>query len=261
MTVPLHINRYGSGRPLLILHGLFGSSSNWRAIARRLSKNAIEVVTADLRNHGASPWSDSMDYLAMAADVKALIRNKFDQSPMIAGHSMGGKVAICLALQEPSLITGLVAMDIAPISYHHNHLSLIEALRSLNLLNIHKRSEADASLAGPIPDPMLRGFLLQNLTYHNDCYDWRLNLPVLAQSMSTLTDFPEFPPAAHYSGPTLFLRGANSHYIPDSALPVIEQLFPSAKVRSIANAGHWLHAEQPDAIVMALREFITTHTD
>ena len=258
MAVALQTSHYGAGYPLLILHGLFGSSTNWRSIARRLSQHTIEVVTVDLRNHGASPWSETMDYPAMAEDVIALVQKEFKQPPFIAGHSMGGKVAMCLALQQPTLIAGLVAMDIAPIPYAHNHLSLIEAMRGLNPGDIGKRSEADALLARQIPNPMLRSFLLQNLVYNNAYYDWRLNLPVLALSMVKLTGFPEYPKKT-YSGPSLFLRGANSHYIPDSATSTIKQLFPSAKLRTIANASHWLHAEQPTAVVEALLEFVAAH--
>ncbi len=194
----------------------------------------------------------------MAEDVSTLIQKECTQPPIVAGHSMGGKVAMCLALQQPELIAGLVAMDIAPISYAHSHLSLIDALGSLNLGKISHRSDADADLAGQIPNPILRAFLLQNLVYHNTCYDWRLNLPVLARSMSALTDFPEYPQKNRYDGPTLFLRGANSQYIPDSATSTIKQLFPSAKIRTIANAGHWLHAEQPDTVVTALQKFVAS---
>jgi len=260
MTVDLHTSHYGSGQPLLILHGLFGSSTNWRSIARQLPQYNIEVVTADLRNHGASPWSQEMSYPAMAEDVSTLIRNKFVHKPVIAGHSMGGKVAMCLALQEPELVAGLVVMDIAPIAYDHSHLNLINALRGLNLGDISKRSEADAGLAGEIPNPMLRSFLLQNLVYHKACYDWRLNLPVLATSMPALTGFPDYPQQTTYQGPCLFLHGSNSPYIPDSAIPAINRFFPTANVQAITDAGHWLHAEQPDTIIRLLQEFTTACT-
>ncbi len=260
MSIRLHSTRYGTGTPLLILHGLFGSGTNWRSIARRLSRQNIEVVTADLRNHGASPWVEDMSYPAMAEDVSALIEQEFKQPPFIAGHSMGGKVAMCLALQQPALIAGLIAMDIAPIVYDHSHLSLIDAMSSLNLGNISKRSEADTDLTSQITNPMLRAFLLQNLVYHNECYDWRLNLPVLAQSMASLTAFPSYAPGTRYDGPALFLRGANSHYIPESATTTIQQFFPKAVIKSIANAGHWLHAEQPSTVVTALQEFVQANT-
>lgn len=240
--------------PLVLLHGLFGSSVNWRAIARRLG-GARRVLAMDLRNHGRSPHDARMTYPAMADDVLETLRAADLDCADILGHSMGGKTAMVLALEHPGACRRLLVADIAPVIYTHSHLPLIEALRRLDVAALESRRAADAALASDVDDPMLRQFLLQSLEPAESGYRWRLNLEALASGMEDLVGFPELN-GGGFDGPTLFLYGANSDYVQPEQHPRIEHYFPNAQFRKIDHAGHWLHAEQPAALVRAVAEFI-----
>ena len=237
----------GEGPPALVLHGLFGSGTNWRTIARRLGSR-LECHLVDQRNHGRSPHARAMAYPALAADVLAYLdANRLDRAGLI-GHSMGGKTAMTLALSAPERVRWLVVADIAPAPSPSDHRPILDALRTLALDSLASRAAADAALARSVPDPGLRQFLLQNLVHGDGGLRWRIDLEAIAEALPDLTGFPPTAPGAVYRGPTLFLRGERSDYVTARHEPRIRALFPSASVDTIADAGHWLHAEQPAAV-------------
>ena len=256
MTVPLTAVEYGEGPPLAILHGLFGSGRNWTSIAQRLSKQH-RVVTLDLRNHGASPWADTMDYEEMAADVRATLHARGYHRYALLGHSMGGKAAIVAALQHGAEVERLLVVDIAPVNYPPHHLALVQAMRELDLSGIERRSEADARVARSIPNPAERAFLAQNLVFEDGRARWRLNLAAIEQAMPKLGEFPDLPPTAIYNAPALFIAGGQSDYLRPEHAPAIRRRFPSAEIVRIGNAGHWLHAEQPQAFLSIVEPFLS----
>ncbi len=244
----------GRGPALIILHGLMGSARNWAGVARALG-DSRRVVAVDLPNHGASPWSEAMDYPFLAAAVAGVIR---PLAPPVAvlGHSMGGKAAMVLALTRPDLVDRLVVVDIAPVGYSHTFAPYIRAMRGVKLANVTRRGEVDALLAPAIPDGRVRAFLLQNLEGGANGYRWRPNLAVLGAAMTEILDFPSFPAGTRYDGPVLFLAGAESDYVRPEHHEAIYRLFPQARIETVAGAGHWVHADQPEALVASVRDFL-----
>lgn len=235
--------------PVLIVHGLFGSARNWGVIAKRLSDRG-QVVTVDMRNHGASPWYDSHTYDDMAEDLAQVIR-PFGQMDVV-GHSMGGKAAMMLALRAPALIRRLLVADIAPVSYGHSQRHLINAMRQVDLTQVTRRSEANAQLIKAVPDDGTRAFLLQSLDVA--ARGWRLNLDVLDRDMDLITGWPD--PTGTIDVPTLFLAGAQSDYITTEGRSAAKSLFKNARFAKIPNAGHWLHADNPRAFEATIRAFL-----
>jgi len=249
MIVPLAAVEYGAGPPLAILHGLFGSSRNWASMAQRLAAHH-RVIAIDLRNHGASPWAETMDYREMADDVRATLQARGYDRFALLGHSMGGKVAMTAALDHGAAVERLIVADIAPI------LDRVKAMRGLDLANIKRRSVADAALAPMIPDPAERAFLLQNLILEESQARWRLNLEAIEREMPRLVGFPAIQAGRTYDGPSLFVAGDRSDYLRPEHEPVIRRLFPKAEIANIDNAGHWLHAEQPAAFLAVVEAFL-----
>lgn len=251
----LAYNRVGSGPPLLILHGLFGSGRNWQSHARRLAQD-FDVVNVDLRNHGQSFHDHEMNYPAMAADVARLIRGLDLDACHLLGHSMGGKVAMVLALEDSELVADLVIADIAPVAYAHDHDELVDAALGLDLTVLDSRADADRLLGDSIDDASLRAFLLQNLTREGNGWRWRVNWRAIQNNMQRLTGFVDLPGDWHIDLPALFLRGANSDYIGEAEIEQIERHFDEVEIDSIENAGHWLHAERPQAFIERVLEFL-----
>lgn len=241
----LHFSTLGSGRPLVVLHGLFGSGKNWQSQARQFA-NQFKVFTVDLRNHGQSFHAEEMNYPVMAEDVAQLLYRLELSECDILGHSMGGKVAMMLALQNPDLVARLVVADIAPVTYFHNYDDLINPLLALPLETIESRAQADQLLRHNIPENQLRAFLLQNLARESSVWRWRVNWRVIQREMERLTGFGDLPVDWFIDLPSLFIRGANSDYIGDAELVVIKQHFGKCRIETIAAAGHWLHAEKPE---------------
>ena len=244
----------GSGAPILLLHGLFGAAKNLGAIARGLGSDA-KVIALDLRNHGDSPHGAAMDYAAMAADVAETMQAFDIASAPVIGHSMGGKTAMALALSQPALVQRLVVMDIAPVSYDHAYDDFVSAMQAIPLSPNLSRHAAEAMLQDAVPDAPMRAFLLNNLIL-GDTPRWRIGLAEISTAMPELTGWADPPGWQPYAGPTLFLRGGNSSYVQPVALPAIMQRFPHAQQETIPDAGHWLHAEQPQAVIAALKEFL-----
>lgn len=247
LNTVLH-DSHGPATPLLIAHGLFGSARNWGAIAKRLSDRG-KVTAVDMRNHGHSPWHDDHGYLDMGHDLAETVRSPSD----VLGHSMGGKAAMVLALSYPEKVRRLIVADIAPVAYQHTQRHLIDAMRQVDLSSIASRREADDQLKQSVPEDSVRAFLLQSLDVKEK--RWRLNLDALDAQMDQIIGFPslELPP---FSGPALFLSGANSDYVLPEHRDGIKTLFPKARFAKIPNAGHWLHAENPRAFEAAARAFL-----
>lgn len=241
----------GAGPPLVVAHGLFGSARNWGAIAKRLA-DLRRVVAVDMRNHGESPWSEEHSYEALAEDLAEVIEAEGGRADVL-GHSMGGKAAMVLALAEPGRVASLVVADIAPRAYNHTQRHLIEAMRSVDLRAVERRSDADAQLRDRVEDPSVRAFLLQSLDPGER--RWRLNLDALDAEMDRIIGWPGAQ--GRYDGPALFLRGGASDYVAASDEPEIRRLFPGARIETIAQAGHWLHAEAPRPFEAALRGFLS----
>ena len=253
MALQLAFEDTGTGPPVVVLHGLFGSSANWRSVARALATHH-RVLCIDLRNHGHSPWADSMDYLEMAEDVRTLIARQGLSRPTVVGHSMGGKTAMALALTSPVSVGNLVVVDIAPVAYADRFTPYVEAMRSIDAAATASRTEAQQRLAERLPDPATAPFLLQNLVSRNDHFDWRLNLAAIGISVPVLSAFPTTLLGRRFSGPTSLIYGAASDYVAAADLEGFADLFPEFEAHAIEDAGHWVHAEKPDAFLIALRQ-------
>ena len=259
MVETLACTDLGSGPPLVILHGLFGSARNWAAVAKRLAA-ARRVLALDLRNHGASPWTPGMDYPDMAQDVARFVASRELGPVEVIGHSMGGKVAMCLALAEPALVRRLIVVDIAPMAYDHAFAApYAEAMLAIDLARHDTRRAVDRELARSLPDPVLRGFLMTNLARAGDGLRsgglrWGVNLEAIARNGDALMDFPET--AARYGGPALFVGGARSDYLGADAEAAVRRYFPAAGITRIAEAGHWVHAEAPEAFLGTVAAFL-----
>jgi esterase len=255
MPVRLAALEHGAGPPLAILHGLFGSGRNWASIAQRLAAHH-RVVALDLRNHGASPWAGGMDYAELAEDVLATMLVLGHRCFALLGHSLGGKAAMMAALAHGDAVERLVVVDIAPVPYRPHHLALVRAMRALDLTAIGRRSEADARLAAAVPDAAERGFLLQNLILGDGPTRWRVNLDAIERQMPLVAGFPEVAAGTAYPGPALFVAGGRSDYLLPEHEPAIRRLFPAAQITRIPDAGHWLHAEQPQAFLDLVEPFL-----
>ena len=235
---------------LLIVHGLYGSARNWGVIAKRLS-DTRHVVAVDMRNHGASPWFETHSYEDQAADLAEVIES-FEGPYDVLGHSMGGKAAMVLALTRPELVNRLVVADIAPVPYDNNQIQYIEAMQSVDLGRVVKRSDAGKQLLEKIDNPDLAPFFLQSLDIRKK--RWLLNLDTLAHEMPKIIGFPDI--SGSYEGKVMFLAGAESRYIRPEYRSRIKELFPRAQFAKIPGAGHWLHAEKPRDFEAAVRHWL-----
>ena len=238
-------------RPVMIVHGLYGSGRNWGVIAKRLSDQFF-VITVDLRNHGDSPWLDTHNYHVMADDLVEVI-NSLNINPNIIGHSMGGKAAMVLALKHPNLVRNLIIADIAPVKYEHDQSQFIEAMQKVDLSKVEKRSDATLVLSKFVKDKSLQNFFTQSLDIK--AKRWKLNLKVLRSEMSEILSFPKIE--SEFSGHSLFLKGENSDYIKPEHRKLIKSLFTKARFATFKEAGHWLHAEKPREFESAARLFFS----
>ena len=247
-------NGDGTGTPLLIAHGLFGTARNWGVLAKRLA-DGRQVIAVDMRNHGSSFRAASNTYSDMAGDLARVIENRGGKADVL-GHSMGGKAAMMLALTRPDLVEKLIVADIAPVAYSHSQLDKITAMQAVDLSVVTRRRDADEQLIGAVKDAALRSFLLQSLTLGEEGASWKLNLDVLGAAMSDIIGFPDVD--ATFEGEVLFLHGGNSDYVQPAHHQHILTLFPNARFEVIEGAGHWLHAEKPREFEAAVRGFLGT---
>lgn len=239
--------------PVVMAHGLFGSARNLGGVARRLEGR--RVIQVDMRNHGDSPWSERHDYPAMAGDLAGVIAAEGGVADLV-GHSMGGKAAMVLALQQPQAVRRLVVLDIAPVAYGHDQLGPVAAMEAVDLAQVTRRSEADRQLARGIEDEGVRAFLLQSLDLKVAPPAWKMNLAVLRRQMAAVTGWPEGLTPGAFTGPVLALKGARSDYVDAEGEAALRRWFPQAELREIAGAGHWLHAERPEAVGDAVAAFL-----
>ena len=239
--------------PLVIVHGLYGSARNWGVIARRLADRR-DVITVDQRNHGESPRFGTQSYADMAGDLAEVIQGIGGPVDLL-GHSMGGKAAMQLALTQGALLRRLVVADIAPVAYGHDQSHHARAMMALDLTGVTTRGEADRRLAATIDDAGLRAFFLQSLDLKaTGGPRWRLNLPVLETEMPKIVGWPGT--TGQFDGPTLFLTGADSHYVRPEHRDTIRALFPHARFAKLPGAGHWLHADKPREFEETVRVFL-----
>lgn len=249
----LHHRRLGSGPPLVLLHGLFGSSDNLGTIARELATDR-EVVLVDQRDHGRSPHTDRITYPLMADDVHALVVRLGLERLTLVGHSMGGKTAMLFAQRFPGMLERLVVIDIGPREYpSSNHEHIVEALLTSDLGNKTSRQEVEQHIARHVKEPGVVQFIMKSLYWKEEnVLAWRFNVPVIARDMK---DILAGIGAEIVRTPTLFIRGGQSDYIVREDLPAIKEQFPNSRVETIDYAGHWVHAQAPEEVVNLIREF------
>ncbi len=243
----------GAGQPVALLHGLFGAASNFGVVQKRLAER-YRVIALDLRNHSNSPHAPFMSYPAMAEDVLESLRARGALPCSLVGHSMGGKVAMAAALEAPGAISRLLVADIAPVAYPPAFRSFAEAMAAMPLSQDLTRVAADRALAATVEDPSVRAFLLQNLRFGAQP-GWRIGLDAIAASLPALEGWQELDENA-YLGPTLFVAGARSDYILPEHRPDIRAMFPAARFATLKNAGHWLHADNPEGFVSLVDAFV-----
>lgn len=249
-----HYHSYGAGFPLLILHGLFGSLDNWQPISRRLSEQ-FQVFSLDLRNHGRSPHDEEINYPLMAEDLREFMEQQRLSQAHILGHSMGGKVAMEFALRHPALAAKLVVVDMSPKAYPPVHLPLFEAMLALDLNSFRERGEIDAALAEKIPDAAVRRFLLKNVGRdESGQFYWKLNLAAIYRNYPQLKK--EIESNRIFDGPVLFVKGGKSDHILAGDIAGIRKFFPRAQIQELAEAGHWVHADDPTGLVRMLTQFL-----
>ena len=250
----LHFKTSGQGRPVVILHGLFGSSDNWLGVAPKLSES-FQLFILDLRNHGQSPHSAEMSYPFMAGDVAEFLAAQQLPAAVVMGHSLGGKVAMQLALTQPERVEKLIVADMAPRVYQPSHARLIAALQSLDLTTFQTRQQIEEVLAEEIPSLAVRRFLLKNLgRAEAGGLVWKMNLPAIAENYPALGEAIAAP--VPFAKPSLFLRGGKSNFIRAEDEPMIRALFPQAEIQTIAGAAHWVHADKPEEFAGRVRAFL-----
>jgi len=249
----LHYQDSGEGHPLIIIHGLFGSADNWRSMAKYFSR-FYRVISVDLRNHGRSPHSDMQDFASMAADIEQLCGDLGLHKVHVLGHSLGGKVAMQFAAEQPAWVEKLVVVDISPRRYFSEHTPLMDAMLALDLKKLDSRSAVDAALADKVTDKSVRQFLLMNLQSGDEGLYWRINLPALKANYQQL--MAPVCENATVSANSLFVYGSLSEYVTDEDRALIRQQFPQAQFQAIEKAGHWVHAERPQQFKQIVEDFL-----
>lgn len=249
------IDSGSSDEVVVLLHGLFGSASNLGVLAKALEAD-FRVIRLDLRNHGRSFHADEMSLADMADDVARYLDAHNIASANLLGHSLGGKVAMQLALSDPDRVRRLVVADIAPVVYPRHHDAILDALKSIDLRALKSREQADEVLRSAVDSAGVRQFLLKNLGRGEEGgWAWKMNLAAIDQHYDELRQAPEGSP---YAGPVLFIKGDDSDYIQAEHSAVIKRLFPAAAYKIIQGAGHWLHADKPAAFNQLVQRFLTT---
>jgi esterase len=250
----LYYREMGQGQPLVILHGLFGSSDNWLSIGKVLAEH-YHVYLVDQRNHGQSPHSDIFSYDAMATDLEGFFEDVGLNKALLMGHSMGGKTAMLFTTRHPEKVEKLIVVDIAPKDYPVHHDTILDGLNALALDSLQSRNEADALLSHYVPELGVRQFLLKNLARTDKGFEWKINLPVITASIDIIGE--GLDEGDHYEGPVLFIDGEKSNYIKEGDAPLIHAHFPKANIVTIRGAGHWVHAEKPEEFLQTVQTFLS----
>tara|TARA_R110000868_G_scaffold141147_3_gene357314 strand:+ start:4547 stop:5314 length:768 start_codon:yes stop_codon:yes gene_type:complete len=247
----------GEGKPFVILHGFLGMSDNWKTLGNQFSKQGFQVHLVDQRNHGHSFWSDTFNYEILAEDLKNYCNAHNLNDIILLGHSMGGKTAMTFATEYPELISKLLIADISPRFYPVHHDSILSGLSALNFDKIKSRGEADTILSNYVTDFGTRQFLLKNLYWvEKGKLGLRMNLKVLKNEVAEIGE--SLPSYSHFEKEVLFLRGDRSEYIGLGDESIIKNHFPKARIETISNAGHWLHAENPEEFFEAVINFVNS---
>ncbi|MEM9337153.1 MAG: alpha/beta fold hydrolase [Bacteroidota bacterium] len=250
----LHFRTMGEGMPFFIMHGVFGSSDNWQTLGKVFAKK-FKVYLIDLRNHGNSPHSSVFDYDVMAADIVELIQDEGLGQVNVLGHSMGGKVAMNLATLHPDKVNKLIVVDIAPKQYPPHHQQIFNGFHSVDLPNLTSRKEADEQLKKVISNVGVRQFILKNLTRDTEgTFSWKLNVDAIERGAEKVGQGLESE--VGFSGDTLFIGGGKSDYILKEDHAMIKGLFPKSDIKYIDGAGHWVHAEKPEALSEMVLDFL-----
>jgi len=265
----LHYRKLGQGKPVLILHGLFGSSDNWNGIGKKLAEygstlpagrqgsltTGFEVYLIDQRNHGRSPHSDGFNYQLMSDDLCEFVDDNFIEDAVVIGHSLGGKTAMTFALQHPEKVKKLIVVDISPHASQAYLYLILQGLMSIDLGVVKSRKAADEQLSLTIGDLTLRKFLLKNLYWKEQgVLNWRFNLEIINREIKAVGE--GIGDEKKFDKPTLFIRGGKSDYIPNSDFAMIKNIFPEAEIKTISNAGHWVHAEAPADFLDCVIKFL-----
>jgi len=248
---------------MIILHGLYGSSDNWVSIGRKLAGN-FEVYLIDQRNHGRSPHSVEHNYQILKEDLLEFMNKQSIEKAIIIGHSMGGKVAMFFAADYPEKISHLIVADISPRSYKTTnsnqllaHNTIIKAMYNMDFYGITSREDIDEILAKSIPESRIRQFLLKNIKRSKENeYSWSLNIKTIKTELINIMDGLNESQQEITGFPILFLKGENSDYILNEDEKVIQKIFPYADLETMPNAGHWMHAEQPELFIKKITNFI-----
>jgi esterase len=265
----LFYRKFGAGPPLIILHGLYGSSDNWVTIAKILG-DTYTVYLPDQRNHGQSPHSDIHDYVSMRDDLFELVTDLRLKKFFLAGHSMGGKTAISFAYKWPEMIYGLLIADISPFTNenvnllaYNQHFTILETILSIDLSLIRSRSEAESLLSKKISSEKVRGFILKNLKRNaEDIFSWKLNASSLFSNLDNILaglDLKDVFNQSITGFPVIFLKGGDSNYLTSSDMNDIKKVFPASEFVEIIGAGHWIHTDKPDDVIINLRKLLNDY--
>jgi pimeloyl-ACP methyl ester carboxylesterase len=241
------------GKPLVILHGLLGTLDNWMTLGKAFANEGFKVYMVDQRNHGKSPHSTDWDYEIMANDLQDFLDQQFIADPIIIGHSMGGKTVMKHAQLYPTAVEKYIVVDISPRHYEPHHQHILAGLRSIDLSALKSRKDADEALEVYVKGFGERQFLLKNLDRTSEGYSWKCNLPVITEKISNVgeSQFTE----DKIEVPTLFIRGDKSQYIMDDDITLIQRMYTDVQFVTIAEAGHWVHAEQPKEFFQVVKDF------
>lgn len=249
----LNFKSFGTGPALIILHGLFGSLDNWQTLARRFA-DRYSVYVIDQRNHGKSPHSDIMNYPAMAEDLGEFMDQQGITIANLLGHSMGAKTVMQFGNMFPERILKMIVADMSPGRYPATHAAILDALRDFPFGQIRDRKEAEAWLRPKIADSGTLQFILKNLDKAEAGFQWKFNFPAIDYNYDLIREaIPDEGPAGF---PVLFVRGGKSDYVKDEHMNLIRSMYPNVELRTIAGAGHWIHAEKPDEFAAEVMKFL-----
>lgn len=251
----LYSRKIGEGKPLVILHGVFGSSDNLFTVSKAIAEQGFCVYTLDARNHGQSPRSEEFNYNVMAGDLNQFLTENNIHNPTILGHSMGGKTTMHYAMKYDNF-EKMIVVDIAPKYYPTHHDHIIQGLKAIDLTQIKNRKDATEIFKNYVPDFGEQQFLLKNL-YRTDegGFDWRINVPVISKAIYQIGE--ELTNTRVVDKPALFIRGGDSHYILEEDFQTIKSIFPNADIQTIAGANHWVHATKPTEFIASVVAFMS----
>lgn len=252
----LNFRHYGNGQPMIIIHGLYGISDNWVNHARILAEN-YKVYIPDMRNHGQSGHSNFFNYEVMAEDIAEFIDEHAIENPIIMGHSMGGKIAMKFALDNPEIVHKLIVIDMSMRQYNLRafHSKIINAMLDIDFKTVKSRKEVDDYLANTIEDSRIRLFVMKNLYWtERKTLSWRLNLKAIIENIDAI--FEGINSNQKFSKPSLFIRGEKSDYVKDEDFLMIQKIFTTSELKTVPNAGHWVQADEPEAFMKEIKNFL-----